>query len=88
MRVIMHIYSMEEKNMASESGFGIMEQKRAEMQAEFLKLTPMERMNKMSALFNDMIAAKARALGVSEYEVYSRYLEIRDQYYRRNQENL
>ena len=84
----MHIYSMEEKNMASESGFGIMEQKRAEMQAEFLKLTPMERMNKMSALFNDMIAAKARALGVSEYEVYSRYLEIRDQYYRRNQENL
>ncbi len=88
MRVIMHIYGMEEKYKASESGFGIMEQKRAEMQVEFLKLTPMERMDKMSALFNEMIAAKARALGVSEYEVYSRYLEIRDQYYRRNQESL
>ena len=54
-----------------------MDEKRRQMQEEFLKLTPLERIRKMNAVFNDMIAFKAKNLGVDEYEVYRRYLDAR-----------
>jgi hypothetical protein len=57
---------------------GIMELKRKEMQEEFLKLTPMQRIRKMNTIFNDMIAFKAKTEGVTEYEIYRRYLEVRN----------
>ncbi len=63
---------------------GIMEQKRREMQEEFLKLTPLQRICKMNAVFNDMIAFKAKNLGVDEYEVYQSYLEARKKYRKQN----
>ncbi|MCP4218469.1 MAG: hypothetical protein GY765_27795 [bacterium] len=54
---------------------GIMEDKRIEMQMEFRKLTPLQRIRKMNAIFNDMIALKAKTEGVSEYEIYRRYID-------------
>lgn len=56
----------------------IMDVKRNEMREEFLKLSPLQRMEKMNKVFNDMIALKAKTLGVSEYEIYLRYLDTRD----------
>ncbi|MCP4151384.1 MAG: hypothetical protein GY757_26810 [bacterium] len=56
---------------------GIMSKKRKEMQEEFLRLTPLQRMSKMSAVFNDIIAFQAKNSGVSEYEIYKRYLKAR-----------
>jgi len=56
----------------------IMDVKRNEMREEFLKLSPMQRMEKMSQVFNDMIALKAKTLGVPEYEVYLSFLDARD----------
>ena len=57
---------------------GTMELKRKEMQEEFLKLTPLQRIRKMNAIVNDMIALKAKTEGVTEYEIYRRYLEARN----------
>jgi len=54
---------------------GIMEQKRKEMKKEFLALTPLERISRMNVLFNDIISLKAKTQGVSEYEVYKRYIK-------------
>ena len=56
---------------------GIMELKRKEMQEEFLKLTPLQRIMKMNKIFNDMIALKAKTEGVTENEIYQRYLDAR-----------
>ncbi len=53
---------------------GIMEQKRKEMKKEFLKLTPLQRIRTMNAVFNDIISLKAKTKGVKEYEIYRRYL--------------
>lgn len=53
----------------------IMDIKKGELRKEFLSLTPMERIKKMNALFNDMIALKAKTKGVHEYEIYRRYLK-------------
>jgi hypothetical protein len=57
---------------------GIMSEKRREMQKEFLKLTPFQRICKMDALLNDIIAFKAKEKGVPEYEIYQGYLDARD----------
>ena len=54
---------------------GIMEQKRKEMKKEFLKLTPLQRIRTMNAVFNDIISLKAKTKGVKEYEIYRRYLK-------------
>lgn len=54
-----------------------MEKKRREMKEEFLSLTPLQRIERMSAVFNDIIALKAETLGIPEYEVYKRYLNTR-----------
>jgi hypothetical protein len=56
-------------------GPGFMEEKRNQMTEEFRKLSPLERIRKMNRIFNDMIALKARNEGVSEYEIYRRYIE-------------
>jgi len=58
-------------------GTGIMELKRKEMQEEFLKLTPLQRIRTMNRIFNDMITLQAKTEGVTEYEIYRRYLEAR-----------
>ncbi len=57
-----------------------MDQKRKEMREEFLKLSPLQRIMKMNAVFNDMIALKAETEGVHEYEIYQRYLDHRNQH--------
>mgnify|MGYP001598014368 CR=1 FL=1 len=54
---------------------GIMEQKRKEMKKEFLKLTPLQRIRTMNAVFNDIISLKAKTKGVKEYEIYRRHLK-------------
>lgn len=54
---------------------GIMEKKREEMKKEFLALTPLQRIKAMSAVFNDIIALKAKTEGVKEYEVYRKYIK-------------
>jgi len=56
---------------------GIMEVKRTKMREEFLALTPLQRITRMNQVFNDMIALKAKTLGVPEYEIYRRYLDAR-----------
>ncbi|MCP5102485.1 MAG: hypothetical protein GY950_03860 [bacterium] len=55
----------------------IMEQKREKIKKEFLSLTPLQRIRRMNALFNDFIALKAKTKGVPEYEIYRSYLKTR-----------
>jgi hypothetical protein len=57
----------------------IMQKKREEMKKEFLSLTPLQRIRQMNAIFNDIIALKAKTKGISEYEVYKEYLKRRSQ---------
>jgi hypothetical protein len=71
-------------NMAIE---GIMSEKRREMREEFLKLTPFQRMDKMNAVLDDIIAFKAKNKGVHEYEIYQGYLEASDKHNRRIRKN-
>ncbi|GAB4545825.1 MAG: hypothetical protein Fur0020_14750 [Thermodesulfovibrionia bacterium] len=52
----------------------IMERKRSEMKEEFLSLSPLQRIKRMNAVFNEIIALKAKTKGVTEYEIYRRYL--------------
>lgn len=62
----------EKKVTAAET---IMKKKREEMKKEFLALTPLQRIRRMSAVFNDIIALKAKTKGVPEYEIYRSYLK-------------
>jgi hypothetical protein len=75
--MIVHIIAVDKKMKTKTDSF--MEKKRQEMQQEFLKLTPLQRIRKMNAVFNDIIAFKAKNMGVAEYEIYRRYLKARDQ---------
>jgi hypothetical protein len=52
-----------------------MDKKRTEMKKEFLSLTPLQRIRKMNAVFNEIIALKAKTKGVPEYEIYRSYLK-------------
>ncbi|MDQ1354808.1 MAG: hypothetical protein QG657_5117 [Acidobacteriota bacterium] len=54
-----------------------LEKKRKEMKQEFLALTPLQRILRMNAVFNDIIALKAKTKGVKEYEIYRSYLKNR-----------
>lgn len=54
-----------------------LEKKRKEMKQEFLNLSPLQRIRRMNAIFNDIIALKAKTKGVQEYEIYRRYLKNR-----------
>lgn len=44
------------------------------MKEEFLSLSPLQRIKRMNAVFNEIIALKAKTKGVTEYEIYRRYL--------------
>lgn len=52
----------------------IMERRKAEGRRQFLSLSPLERLQTMEEVFNDILKIKSRAEGVSEYEIYKRYL--------------
>lgn len=46
------------------------------MKSDFLKLTPLQRIEQMNKAFNDIISLKAKTRGVSEYEIYRRYIKV------------
>ncbi len=50
---------------------------------EFLKLSPLERINTMHALMSEIIDIKAKAEGVTEYEIYKRYLRNNPRHYQK-----
>ncbi|MEW5766229.1 MAG: hypothetical protein AB1797_01210 [bacterium] len=52
----------------------IIEQRKDEGRKKFLSLSPLERIKTMEKIFNDILKIKSTAEGVSEYEVYKRYL--------------
>lgn len=54
-----------------------------EERQEFLKRSPLERMEVMHALFLQFVALQANGEGVSEYEIYSRYLKNNPRHYER-----
>lgn len=50
---------------------------------EFLKHSPLDRMKIMCAIMSEIIAIKAKAEGVSEYEIYRRYLKNNPRHYQK-----
>ena len=50
---------------------------------EFLKLSPLDRMKIMYAIMSEIIAIKAKAEGVTEYEIYRRYLKNNPRHYQK-----
>lgn len=57
----------------------IMDMRKEEERKSFLKLSPLERITTMHNRFLEILAIKAKAEGVSEYEIYKRYLRNRDE---------
>ena len=55
-----------------------------EERAEFLKRSPLERMEVMHDFLLQIIAIKARGEKVSEYEIYTRYLRDNPRHYERS----
>lgn len=53
-------------------------------QSEFLKFSPLERMKIMHQLLAEIIAIKAKAEGVAEYEIYRRYLKNNPRHYHKD----
>ena len=53
----------------------IIEDLREEERRAFLKLDPLERILRMEFLFHEVISLRAAAEGVSEGEIYRRYIE-------------
>ena len=62
----------------------VMDILKGEERKEFLKLSPLERMETMHNLMLQFISLKARAEGVSEYEIYERYLRDNPRHYERS----
>lgn len=54
-----------------------------EAQQAFLRLSPLERMERMHFLFMDIIGVIAKGEGISEYKVYQRYLANNPRHYQR-----
>lgn len=50
---------------------------------EFLKLTPLDRMRVMYQVISEIITIRAKAEGVTEYEVYRRYLKNNPRHYQK-----
>ena len=50
-------------------------------QDQFLKLSPLERIRTMHAILCEIIAIRAKAEGVTEYEIYKRYLRDNPRHY-------
>ncbi len=62
----------------------VMDIAKEEERQEFLKRSPLERMEVMHDFFLQIIAIKARGEGVSEYEIYTRYLRDNPRHYERS----
>jgi hypothetical protein len=60
-----------------------MDIRKEEERKAFLKLTPLERLRTMHNRFLEILAIKARAEKVSEYEIYRRYLKDNPRHYER-----
>ncbi len=54
----------------------VMDRAKEEERKAFLKLTPIERIRTMHNRFLEILAIKARAERVFEYEIYRRYLQV------------
>jgi len=52
-------------------------------QKEFLKLSPIDRMRVMHQVISEIIAMKAKAEGVTEDEVYRRYIKNNPRHYQK-----
>lgn len=50
-------------------------------QREFLKLRPFDRIKAMHCVMVELLALRAEAEGVSEYEIYRRYLRDNPRHY-------
>ena len=59
----------------------IMDIRKEYEQKKFLELSPLARIKKMHAVMSEIIAIKAKAEGVAEYEVYRRYLKNNPRHY-------
>ena len=53
----------------------IMDIRKDHEREQFLKLSPLERIKAMHAIMSEIIAIKAKVEGVTEYEIYRRYLK-------------
>jgi hypothetical protein len=62
----------------------VMDRAKEEEQKEFLKLSPLERMETMHDILLQIIALQAQGEGVSEYEIYTRYLRDNPRPYERS----
>jgi hypothetical protein len=62
----------------------VMDIAKAEEREEFLKLSPLERMETMHDILMQIFALIAKAEGVSEYDVYTRYLKNNPRHYERS----
>lgn len=61
----------------------ILDSRKAEDRASFLRLPPLERAEAMHRLVSNILALKADAEGVSVYEIYQRYLRDNPRHYQR-----
>jgi hypothetical protein len=61
----------------------IIDRIKEEERREFLKRPPLERMDIMHNLLLQFISLKAKGEGVSEYEIYCRYLKDNPRHYGR-----
>ncbi len=50
---------------------------------KFLKLSPLDRMKIMYSIMSEIITIKAKAEGVSENEIYRRYLKNNPRHYQK-----
>ncbi|HWQ69989.1 MAG TPA: hypothetical protein VN494_08585 [Patescibacteria group bacterium] len=62
----------------------ILDSKKAEERARFLRLSPLERAEAMHRLISSILTLKADAEGVSVYEIYQRYLRDNPRHYQRS----
>jgi hypothetical protein len=62
----------------------VLDKAKEEEQKEFLKLSPLERMETMHDILLQIIALQAQGEGVSEYEIYTRYLRDNPRHYERS----
>ena len=62
----------------------VMDIAKAEEREEFLKLSPLERMETMHDILMQIFALISKAEGVSEYDVYTRYLKNNPQHFERS----
>jgi len=54
---------------------GVIEAKRIDMKKAFLAISPLQRILRMNAVFDDLVKFKSKISGIPEYEIYRRYLK-------------